>query len=756
LKNHSTSKKLSPDELDKDEGIATVETSISIEEILKADNVADLLSDDDLTTISQQVFEDYQNDLQSCSSRLKELKEIIELAMIITKQKSYPWTGASNIVFPLIANACVEFGASCYPEIIKDSQVVKAKVIGNDDGQQMIDSEGLPMENPETGEPIMENIGAKQKRGDRVATAMNYQLLEEQTWWEKDTDKLVHALPCVGDMFKKVYFDPIKEIPISELIFPDKIIVNNAARDIDSAVVTQVIELYPQEIMQRVRAGMFKEFDFEFEDDVSDMIPQDLNTDLQLASGTRINAKLHVFLEQHTWLDLDKDGFPEPYIVTAHSNSGQAVRIIPRFRKEDIKYNKKKEIKDIVAQKYFVHFSFLPSLDGSFFSLGFGHLLLNMNKGINSSINQLMDAGHLKNTGGGFISKGIKMKGGKTALAPGEWRIVDVGGDDLARGIVPLPMPEPSPVMFSLLGALIDAGKQLGSLSDVLSGQNAGNIQATTMISMVEQGLKQFRSIYKRIYKSEKDEFKLLYDLNSFYLTPEKYAEILDEPILEVDVKADFNKRGYDICPVADIDAVTNLQRMATAQFYMTFLQDPFINPIELRKLIFSAVNTEDLDKLIVAPQPQPDPAQAVLQIEQMKNETKNRELDLKTQELIADMEAMRLDLQKKEAEIAKLQTAAMLDVAQAAKVGKETELKEQTEAIKVLDNQIDAQTKQIEVDGRRHDAELKHQIEQQKLKLQVIKMGHEHTQNALKRQHEVEKNSARDRQNASTPQTQE
>jgi len=731
------------EKIDQDQEITKSDTKISMEDILKTENLCDLLDENTQTEISQQVFSDYNNDLTSCSSKMKELQEVMKLAMIISEQKTYPWTGASNIIYPLIANACVEFGATCYPEIIKDGQVVKAKVIGKDDGQQMKDADGIPMTNPEDGKPIMQNVGVKKARGDRVATAMNFQLMEEQTWWEKDTDKLVNALPCVGDLYKKVYYDPIKEMPVSELIFPDKLIINNGARDIDSAIVTQIIDLYPQEIMQRIRSEMFCDFDFDFETDQqeSDNVDQQTSTDMRLTDKVGINTKLHVFLEQHTFLDLDDDGFPEPYIVTVHSNSAKVVRIVKRFEKENIKYNRKGEVKDIIAQKYFVHYSFIPSPDGSFFSLGFGHLLLNMNNAINTTLNQLIDAGHLSITGGGFISKGFgKSKAGRMALAPGEWKIIDAGSDDLRAGIVPIPHPEPSSVLFTLLGALIDAGKGLGMLSDVLSGENSGNIQATTMISMVEQGMKQFRSIYKRIYKSEKDEFRLLYNENSKFLSNEKYAEILDEPLLEVDVKGDFDKKGYDICPVADIDAVTNFQRMAMAQFFMTFLQDPFTDPIELRKRIFSAANVEDIDKLVVPPAPQVDPA---LQIAQIQAQTKMAELEAKnnidSQKAFADIEQLKATIAKMEAETAEIQTRSMMNLANAGKIAKETDLAESKEQLDVLDNQIDQQTKAMEIESRKRDAEMKYGLEQQKLKLKIAEMGHEHIQNIAQRDHEKE-----------------
>jgi chaperonin GroES len=707
-------------QIDQDQEIAESDTKLTIEDILKADNLCEILDPNTQKEISQQVFSDYNNDLSSCASRMKELQEVMKLAMIISEQKTYPWVGASNIIYPLIANACVEFGATCYPEIIKDGQVVKAKVIGKDDGQQMKDADGIPMTNPEDGKPIMQNVGVKKARGERVSTVMNYQLMEEQTWWEKDTDKLVNSLPCVGDLYKKVYYDPIKEIPVSELIFPDKLIINNGARDIDSAIVTQIIELYPQEIMQRIRSEMFDDFDFDFESDAeeSNNTTQQTSQDMRLTTQVSSNTKLHVFLEQHTWLDLDDDGFPEPYIVTVHSESAKVVRIVKRFAKEDIKYNSKNEIKDIVAQKYFVHYSFIPSPDGSFFSLGFGHLLLNMNNAINTTLNQLIDAGHLNITGGGFISKGFgKTKAGRMALAPGEWKIVDAGSDDLRAGIVPIPHPEPSSVLFTLLGALMDAGKSLGMLSDVLSGENAGNIQATTMISMVEQGMKQFRSIYKRIYKSEKDEFRLLYNENAKYLTNEKYAEILDEPLIDVDVKGDFDKKGYDICPVADIDAVTNFQRMAMAQFFMTFLQDPYTDPIELRKRIFSAANVEDIDKLVVAPQPQVDPA---LQIAQLQAQTKMAELEAKnnieSQKAFADIEQLKATIGKMEAETAEIQTRSMVNLATAGKIAKDTDLAESKEQLDVLDNQIDAMAKQAEIQDKKEDREFKAKMEAMKL----------------------------------------
>ena len=149
------------------------EKKITLQQILKADNIVDILDDDKLSEISQQVTEDYSKDKSSCEKRLNPMRELIKLAKMVNETKSYPWEGASNVIYPLIANAGIEYGATLYPEIIRDSEVVKCKVIGNDDGNPVMTENGQAT-NPETGEPVMANVGAKRKMGERVSMFMNY------------------------------------------------------------------------------------------------------------------------------------------------------------------------------------------------------------------------------------------------------------------------------------------------------------------------------------------------------------------------------------------------------------------------------------------------------------------------------------------------------------------------------------------------------------------------------------------------------
>lgn len=697
------------------------------------DNATHLFTPQELDDIAQKVQYQYDQDLTTCERKFAELKKLMALAMIVTETKSYPWNNASNVIYPLVANAAINFGASCYPEIIQDDEVVKPKIIGNDDGK--IAKFNGEKKLDENGQLVRQGAGDKLKRGNRVATMMNWQLLEQMSWWEGDIDKEVHSLPILGTLYKKVYYDSLKKMPVSELIYPDKIVINNGARDIDSATVTQIIELYPQEILQRIRSGFYAEFDYgleELEAQAPDAGTTTITTVPKLTKDKDVqsNTNLHIFLEQHTWMDLDNDGFLEPYIVTIHYDTGKTVRIIPRFEEADIIKNSKGQIQEIKACKYFVVRRFLPSFDGGFLGMGFGHLLSNMNNAINTTLNQMIDAGHLSITGGGLISNNVKLKGGKLSLSLNEYKLVNVAGGDLASSIYPFPKTEPSAVLFTLLGSLVDAGKELGSMRDVLNGDVAANVAPTVMMSLVEQGMKQFKSIYKRYYKSLKTEFRLLYDLNSKYLTQEEYLNIIDdEDEQTVSVKVDFDERSYNIVPVADVGAINSAQKLAQANFMSGFIGNPNINQPKLITQIFEVARIPNTDELVVVAPPQADPS---VQIAQMQMQVEQGKLQVAAAKNDIELQKLQVELPKMATEIEKIKSSIMVDFANVGKITKDTELAQSKEQLDVLDNVIDANVRQQEIALRAKESDRKHAID-------VMKITHEHVQNERDREHEKE-----------------
>jgi len=281
-------------------------------------------------------------------------------------------------------------------------------------------------------------------------------------------------------------------------------------------------------------------------------------------------------------------------------------------------------------------FSFIPNPDGGFYDIGFGTLLGPINNTIDSSINQLLDAGTLSNLPSGFLGRGIRLKGGNYRFTPGEWKFVNSTGDDLRKGIVPLPVNAPDAVVFQLLGLMIQSGERLSSTVDSMVGENPGqNQKATTTVAVLEQGMKVFSGIYKRLYRSLKKEVKKLYRLNGMFLPEEAYFIILD-PSQEQAGKigqGDYNSGDADVIPSADPTVATEQQRLAKVQGLMELLQLGTVNPTEVTRRVLEAEEQPGIESLMQLPPPQPDPEMIKFQDE---SERAWAEIQLKA----ADIEA--------------------------------------------------------------------------------------------------------------------
>ncbi len=563
--------------------------------LIDADNIAEKLDNDERSWIARKVMEGYELDKSSRSDREEKLEQAMNMALQISSEKNYPWPKSSNIIFPLLTTATMEFAARAYPAIIQGDGVVKGKVIGEDTREEP---------NPEDpqGQPIVIQ-GEKAARAERIAEHMNYQLMEQMEEWEEGVDTLLHVLPIIGCCFRKTFYDIELKRSVSELVLPKYLYVNYAAKSLETAPrITQIFELYPNEIKEKQRLGIYLEDVELFYSSGDGGLDKEEDKDF----SAQDEESPHLFLEQHRWLDLDEDGYEEPYIVTVHEQSGAVVRIVARYDKDSIIMNKN-EVAQIKAEHYYTKYSFIPSPDGGFYGIGFGELLLSINISINTLLNQLIDAGHLAATDKGIIGRGIRMKAGALRFKPNEYKVIDVSGGTVRENVVQLTSQPPSPVLFQLLDLLIQSGKDIAGIKDVLSGEQVANIPATTTLSMVEQGLTSFKAIYKRMYRSLKEEFKKLYRLNQLYLPQESYYNVMDNP--KAIKREDYNTQDVDVIPIADVSAVTNMQKFAKAQFLNEFRDDPTINREEITRRIFDAMNIEDVDKLIVPPPPpQPDP----------------------------------------------------------------------------------------------------------------------------------------------------
>jgi chaperonin GroES len=561
----------------------------SIRKMLESTNIAENLDEDKLREIGSRCKQGFEQDLESRKDWEQNIDEWTKLATQAKEMKTYPWPKASNIKYPLLSTAAMQFAARAYPSLLpSDGRVVKSKVIGKDP------------------------TGEKQKRAEHTSIYVSYQLMNEMEGWEEDMDKLLIMLPVVGTMFKKTYWDSLKERNCSKLVMPKNLVVNYWTKSMDEAErISEVIVMSKRLYQERVNAELF------LDTDIGDpTMPADSHN-----APANDATTPYSFVEQHTFLDLDDDGYEEPYIVTFHRESGTVLRIVARFDEQGLKVDNDDQVIYIEPIQYYTKFGFVPNPDGSFYDIGFGVLLGPINDSVNTLINQLVDAGSLSNLQSGFIGKGLRIKMGEARFQPGEWKSVNATADDLKKQILPLPVKEPSAVLFQLMGALITSGKELASVAEIFVGKMPGqNTPATTTMATIEQGMKVFTAVYKRIYRSLASEFKKIYRLNEVYLNPQTYVEVLDDNVNPNDFKA----IGYDIVPGADPTAVSQTERLLKAQGLLELLPMGVLDPIEVVTRVLEAQEQPNVQKLFHQevqqtgqPPQQPDPKAQELQMKQ-------------------------------------------------------------------------------------------------------------------------------------------
>lgn len=614
------------------------ERQTPIREYLESINIAKNLSTQKLTDISSEVRRGFEQDLESRREWERNIDDWTKLAIQTKEEKTYPWPKSSNIKYPILSTAAMQFAARAYPSLVpSDGKVVKSRVVGKD---------------PK---------GIKQQRAENTSIYVSYQLMYEMDNWEEDMDKLLIMLPVVGTMFKKTYWDNLTEKNCSKLVLPKNLVVNYWTKSLDTVErISEIIEMSHRLYQERVNGEIF------------------LDTDLgkpQMPTGA-INAPSndkttpYTFIEQHTFLDLDDDGYEEPYVVTFHRESGKVVRIVARFDELGLHTSDKGKVIRIEPIQYYTKFGFIPNPDGSFYDIGFGLLLGPINESVNTIINQLVDAGSLANLQSGFIGKGLRLKMGESRFQPGEWKAVNATADDLKKQIFPLPTKEPSQTLFELMGSLITSGKELASVAEIFVGKMPGqNTPATTTMATIEQGMKVFTAVYKRIYRSLAEEYKKLYRLNEVYLNPETYAEVLDTTVNP----GDFKAIGYSICPGADPSAISQTERLLKAQGLVEMLPMGVLDPLKVAQRLLEAQEIPNWQELIhqetqqtgQPPAQPPDPKMLQIQAQAQADQQKfgleqnkaafDQQLKSHDQQFQQSMAAQKLDLdtQTQQAKIA-------------------------------------------------------------------------------------------------------
>ena len=363
-----------------------------LEELLVSPNIAEMLDDQSLETIGMRSVQEYEMDRTSRQDWEKKMEDSMKLALQVVEAKSFPWPNSSNVKFPLITIAALQFHARAYPALIPGKDIVKCRV-------NTVDPDGM-----------------KQFRAERIENHMSYQLLEQDENWEDQMDKVLITTPIIGCSFKKTYWSQRSKSNVSELVLARDLVVDYWTKSLDTANrITQVIYLTKNDLRERTVRGIYRDID------LGQAQPKDPNPVRDQAQGVHPSNDdrdmPYEVLEQHRYIDLDGDGYAEPYIVTVHKDSKKVLRIVANYFDDSIE-RVRGSIVFIKPEQYFTKFSFIPSPDGGFYDLGFGVLLGPLNESINTLVNQLIDAGTMSVTAGGFLGRGIKIRGGNQSFAP--------------------------------------------------------------------------------------------------------------------------------------------------------------------------------------------------------------------------------------------------------------------------------------------------------------------------------------------------
>lgn len=612
-----------------------IKTKLSLDTILKESlNLATKLDDNDLITIGNQVVDGFDADVKSREPWEEDLKNWTELALQIVKQKTFPWPNAANIKYPLLATAAMQFSARAYPTLIpSNGKVVKCKVNGYDQD------------------------GMKSARAERISAHMSYQVLQQMDDWEEHMDRLLICLPIAGTVFKKTYWDAEKQRNCSHLVLPKTLVVNYYAKSLDDAErITEVIYQTKRKIKEFQNQKIY--LDIDLGSPSVELEKNAVNPNNNFDSDDETTP--YELLVQHSYFDLDGDGYAEPYIVTVDYQTRKVLRIVARFTGDDVVIEGKSKVISIKPFQHYTKYSFIPNPDGGFYDIGFGRLLGPLNNSADTIINQLVDAGTLSNLQSGFIGKGLRIKVGDIRFEPGEWKTVNATGDDIKKQVFPLPVREPSDVLFKLLDLLLKSGKELASVAEIFVGKMPGqNTPATTTMATIEQGMKVFTAVYKRVYRALTSEFRKIYLLNRMYMNPEEEVSVLDFPMEQ----SDYVGPEDDIYPGADPTAVSSQEKQAKVQAIMQLLQLGTIDPMAVTKLYLEAYEIPNAESYIKQPQPPaPDPkmeaikakaqvdqqkAQIDMQVAQHKLQleaaSKEQEMQMKAAQLQQELEAKKM-----------------------------------------------------------------------------------------------------------------
>ena len=532
-------------------------------------NLAEYMPDDELTELATELLSDYQSDVDSRKDWIQTYVDGIQLLGMKLEDRTEPWPGACGVYHPLLAEALVKFQSETIMETFPAQGPVKTQVIGKEDSET-------------------------RDAATRVKDDMNYQLTERMPEYRPEHERLLWGLGLAGNAFKKVYYDPSIGRQTAVFVPAEDIVVPYGASSLETAErVTHVMRKTENEMRKLQVSGFYRDIDLgdptDTFDDVEKKIAERMG--FRASSDDRFKIlEMHVTIDLKGYEDKDEEGNPTgiglPYVITIEKHSAKVLAIKRNWNPDD-------DLK--LKRQHFVHYGYVPGF--GFYCFGLIHLIGAYSKAGTSLIRQLVDAGTLSNLPGGFKTKGLRVKGDDTPIAPAEFRDVDVASGTIKDNIMALPYKEPSQVLAGLMDKIIDEGRRFASAADLKISDMSAQSPVGTTLAILERTLKIMSAVQARIHYSMRQEFRLLKGIIRDY-TPEDYSYEPEEGNRRAK-KSDYDR--VDVIPVSDPNAATMSQKVVQYQAVMQLAQSApqLYDLAQLHRQMLEVLGIKNAQKLV-------------------------------------------------------------------------------------------------------------------------------------------------------------
>jgi hypothetical protein len=531
-----------------------------------SDNLAEYMDDGVLATIGSDLVEDVSSDITSRKDWVEMYVKGLDVLGMKYEERTEPWNGACGVFSTILTEAAVRFQSETIIETFPAAGPVKTEIIGAIDR-------------------------LKTEAAARVQEDMNYKLTEEMPEYRPEHERMLFNLGLAGSAFKKVYYDPSLGRQTSVYVPAEDVIIPYGSSNSRTAErVTHIMRKSKNELKKLQVAGFYC--------DVELGEPSNLHTDVEKKKADEQGYSVtdddrYQIYEIQVDYDLpgyeDEDGIALPYIITIDVGTNKVLSIYRNWDEKD-----KKRLK----RQHFVQYDYVPGFGA--YGFGFIHLIGGYARAGTSLIRQLIDAGTLSNLPGGLKSRGLRVKGDDTPIAPGEFRDVDVPSGSIKDNIMTLPYKEPSQVLAALLEKVTEEGRRLGSIADMNVSDMSANAPVGTTLALLERQLKTMSAVQARVHYSMKQEFKILKAIIRDY-APTEYEY---DPASGTRMAKQEDYDMVDVIPVSDPNSSTMAQRIMQYQAVMQMAQQApqIYNLPNLHRQMIEVLGIKNGEKLVPTP----------------------------------------------------------------------------------------------------------------------------------------------------------